>query len=324
MKVSVVIPLYNKSAYVGRALDSVLSQEFQDFEVIVIDDGSTDDGASVARSYKDSRLRIVTQPNSGPGAARNRGLREARGAYVAFLDADDAWLADFLTSGLQLLDTFPQAASVTSGYIDIPPGKSTEPLWRSRGLYNGVVRLLPRSDPPFVVALLAYMTPCTTIVRTETIKRFGGFYDRGRCRYGEDAFLWLKVLLNEQVAIDLAPRTLVYRNASALSGNLSGARQIEPFLDNSDEIKQICPPHLAELLNQVLAIRAFKTACVLGYWGEWRAAARLRRSYARSSDRLLPYELASLICATPAGSLLGAIWRQVMRARTDAAHRLKS
>jgi glycosyltransferase involved in cell wall biosynthesis len=316
--------LYNKGPYIRRALNSVLSQEFQDYEIIVVDDGSTDDGVSIVRSYNDSRVRIVTQPNSGPGAARNRGLCEARGTYIGFLDADDAWLADFLNAGLQLLDASPQAGSVTSGYIDMPSGISTEPLWRSRGLCNGVVRLLPNTETELAVALLAYMTPCTTIARTDVIRRLGGFYAHSRCLYGEDAYLWLKVLLNEKVAIDLTPRTLVYRNASALSGNLDGPRQIEPFLENSDEIWKICPPDLVELLSQVLAARAFKTACVLGYWGEWRAAARLRRSYARASNRMLPYELASLICATPAGSLLGAIWRQVARARSGAAHRLKS
>src|SRR4029077_15084116 len=118
------------------------------------------------------------------------------------------------------------------------------------------------------------------------------------CLYGEDAYLWLKVLLNEPVAIDLTPHTLVYRDASGLSGNLRGARPIEPFLEHSEKISQNCPPHLADMLNQVLAIRAFKPACVLGYWGEWRAAAELRRRYARMSQRLLPYELASLICST--------------------------
>ena len=91
MKVSIVIPLFNKASYVERALDSIRGQTFNDFEVIVVDDGSTDAGASVVARYSDSRVRLITQSNAGPGPARNAGIAEAIGDLVAFLDADDEW-----------------------------------------------------------------------------------------------------------------------------------------------------------------------------------------------------------------------------------------
>ena len=94
--VSVVIPLYNKDKYIARALDSVFGQTCQDFEVIVVDDGSTDNGAEIVRSYKDRRLRFIRQANAGPGAARNHGIQESRAPLLAFLDADDEWLPEFL------------------------------------------------------------------------------------------------------------------------------------------------------------------------------------------------------------------------------------
>jgi hypothetical protein len=87
---SVIIPTYNRSALIGRALDSVLSQGRSDLEVIVVDDGSTDGTLEMLRRY-DRRIQIFEQANKGPGAARNRGLKEARGEYVAFLDSDDLW-----------------------------------------------------------------------------------------------------------------------------------------------------------------------------------------------------------------------------------------
>ena len=96
MTASVIIPLYNKAPYIQRAFDSVLAQTFRDFELVVVDDGCTDGGAKIVARCSDPRVRIVRQTNAGPGAARNRGLREAQGELVAFLYADDEWLPEFL------------------------------------------------------------------------------------------------------------------------------------------------------------------------------------------------------------------------------------
>ena len=89
--VSVVLPLFNTERYVAQAISSVLSQDFEDFELIVVDDGSTDGGPAVARAFQDPRLRLVSQENRGLAGARNSGIREAKGRYIAFIDADDGW-----------------------------------------------------------------------------------------------------------------------------------------------------------------------------------------------------------------------------------------
>src|SRR5712692_9736802 len=104
LKVSIVVPLYNKAPYVRRALDSIAAQTFSDFEVIVVDDGSTDDGPSVVANYGDSRVRLVRQPNAGPGAARNAGLAQTQGELIAFLDADDEWLPTYLEESVRQLE----------------------------------------------------------------------------------------------------------------------------------------------------------------------------------------------------------------------------
>lgn len=93
--VSIVIPTYNAAAYIGAAVDSVLAQSFKDVEVIVVDDGSTDDTPAVMSKYGPP-VRCLRQENSGVAAARNRGIEESTGRYVAFLDADDTWLPDKL------------------------------------------------------------------------------------------------------------------------------------------------------------------------------------------------------------------------------------
>ena len=317
MTVSVIVPLFNKAPYLTRALNSIWAQDFDDFEVIVVDDGSSDDGLSVAQSHKDKRLRVISQANAGPGAARNRGLAEAKGSFVAFLDADDEWMPDFLSAGMRhFAKAGSEIASVTAGYVEMPSGASSEALWRSRGLSTGPVRLNPSTDPSFAVSLVAFMTPCTTIARTHAIRNVGGFYDRNGCRYGEDAHLWLKLILNRQVMVDLEPRARIHREASGLSSNLPGARPVEPFLEDPSEIEDSCPTSLRPLLEQMLAIRAFKTACVLGYWGDWRKAAALRRRFPRPLWRpLLPYQLESMVCSTPVGPALGAAWRSLQAGR---------
>ena len=102
-EVSVIIPAYNSARYVTDAVDSVLAQTFKDFEVLVIDDGSTDDTESVMRRYG-SQVRYIRQQNGGVSVARNRGIRESRGRYVAFLDADDTWYAHKLERQLAAIE----------------------------------------------------------------------------------------------------------------------------------------------------------------------------------------------------------------------------
>jgi Glycosyltransferases involved in cell wall biogenesis len=95
--ISVVIPLYNKENCIRKTLDSVLAQNYQDFEVVVVDDGSKDGSARIVASMNDPRIKLITQNNGGPSSARNRGIKEAKGDFVAFIDADDIWTSDHLS-----------------------------------------------------------------------------------------------------------------------------------------------------------------------------------------------------------------------------------
>ncbi|HDR8111751.1 glycosyltransferase family 2 protein [Bacillus thuringiensis] len=94
--ISIVIPLYNKEHYIKRAIKSIIGQTFQNYEIIVIDDGSEDNSCNMVRSFQDSRIQLIQQKHSGVAAARNRGIESARADIIAFLDADDEWQPTFL------------------------------------------------------------------------------------------------------------------------------------------------------------------------------------------------------------------------------------
>jgi glycosyltransferase involved in cell wall biosynthesis len=120
--ISVIIPLYNKAPYVVRTVRSALEQQPPPAEVLVIDDGSTDDGPRLLEQMPEySRIRLVRQKNSGEGATRNRGLSEMRGDLAAFLDADDEWLPGHLRNLLELARTYPNAGLFATGFRSVYP-----------------------------------------------------------------------------------------------------------------------------------------------------------------------------------------------------------
>lgn len=107
--ISVVIPLYNKETSIAQSLRSVLQQESSDFEVVIVDDGSTDDSVSVVESIQDSRIRLIKQENGGPSKARNTGVKNAKGEWILFLDADDELLQGAIGNFENFIDRIPNA-----------------------------------------------------------------------------------------------------------------------------------------------------------------------------------------------------------------------
>ncbi|MBO5831310.1 MAG: glycosyltransferase family 2 protein, partial [Alistipes sp.] len=119
-QISVVIPLYNKAAEIERALKSVISQSLTPHEIIVVDDGSTDNSADIVRriieSHPEHNIRLVSQENRGVSAARNRGIEEATGEYVAFLDGDDYYLSGYIAEVCRLMAYYPQSDCFSVGF----------------------------------------------------------------------------------------------------------------------------------------------------------------------------------------------------------------
>ncbi len=210
MRVSVIIPLYEKVASVARALDSVLAQTYRDFEVIVVDDGSTDEGAAVVRSYNDPRVRLFSQPNSGVSVARNRGVKEAACDWVAFLDADDSWATDFLETVLALRARFPQASVCGTAYQ-----LSSLSGCVAQSKYHG--RLPTTHDGGLIDYFVGSTAPSplhssAVLIRKQALIEAGGF--PVGIVFGEDHDTWLRLALRFPIAWSPCPKVMVYEDAA--------------------------------------------------------------------------------------------------------------
>ena len=185
--VSAIVPVYNGERYLSEALDSALAQTYQNIEIIVVDDGSTDSSAAIAEGYAAShpqRVRVIRQANGGTGAARNAAMAEARGDYVAMLDQDDLWAPRHLEEAVAVLENEPTIGLVHAN-IQVLDGvlrPSSPPPWR-------------QSDDVFVTLLLRRAhIPCLTVVfRRSLIDQVGGF-DPAFSRLGnDDRDMWLRI-----------------------------------------------------------------------------------------------------------------------------------
>ena len=317
-RVSVVIPLYNKHSTVERSVRSVIDQTFSAadpdaVEILVVDDGSTDDGAerilSIAQCHPN--VHLIRQPNLGPGAARNRGIEAARAPFIAFLDADDEWLPEFLERSIASLESNAALSAVVSGYFEGPERRATRQDWEKKGLRTGVVALGPDAAPGAVFHLLNFLNSWAMVVRREALARYGGFYEK-KCLYGEDSYLWLQILLNEPMYVELDPLCWWHNEASGLSRNLAGPRPVEPFFTDPSPLFRSCAPAMVPVLRRLLALRAGKTALVLGCWGRWQQAREILKRFTTTRDLREPRVLFGHLAATPVGAFAGWVVRRAL------------
>ena len=199
--ITVVIPLYNKVNTIAKALDTVLAQTYQDFEVVVVDDGSADEGAAVVERYVDSRIRLIRQANAGVSAARNRGIAEAKGEYVAFLDADDEWMPEFLAEIVALQQEYPNCKAQATKYVQHMNGEKKNivlnrlPFSGEHGVLTNYFDVASCSHPPV-------WTSAVCIERL-LLQEIGGF-PLG-IKSGEDLLTWARIAVRTDWAYSLTP-----------------------------------------------------------------------------------------------------------------------
>ena len=180
-KVSVIIPAYNSEQFIGQTLDSVFNQIYRDFEIIVVDDGSKDGTSEILSGYKD-RLTYIRKGNEGLSVARNAGIAQAQGEYIAFIDHDDLWLPEKLKEQVALLESNQEAyLCFSDAYIIDQKGKRSGSLFAICPPHKGMVFLQLLKDN-FIPVL-------TAVVRKEAFKEIGLFDPQYRIAADWDLFL---------------------------------------------------------------------------------------------------------------------------------------
>lgn len=239
--VSVIVPLFNTERYIAATLVSVLAQTFTDFEIIVVDDGSTDRGPSIAAQISDERVRVFGQVNRGLAGARNAGIREARGRFIAFLDADDLWHPDKLAEHMAVLDARPEVGltfshsrlidddGVDLGLTQTPSTQAFAPedVFCRNPVGNGSAPVLRRA----ALDSIAYF---------DEVRGRMAWFDEN-FRQSEDIECWTRIAATTAWQLDVIPRALTdYRVAQGgLSANTE--KQLESWKRFRAKVKCYAP-----------------------------------------------------------------------------------
>ena len=219
---SVIIPLYNKAPYIAKAIESVLGQTYCDFEVIVIDDGSTDQSLEVAKTFENKSITIVSQPNSGVSTARNNGVKIAKHPYICFLDADDWWHPTFLEEMKRLITDFPDAGIYGSGYYIVKNGQERiAPIGVSQGFERGIIDYCE----VYAKTLCMPLTSISVVIPKHIFDEEKGF--KSQLKLGEDFDLWIRIVLKHKAILENKP--LAYYNQDVDVNNRAiGSRFYKP------------------------------------------------------------------------------------------------
>ena len=290
--VTVVIALYNKVGYVKATIDSVLNQSFTNFQLIVVDDGSTDGSAELVKELKDVRLTVVTIKNSGPGVARNVGLAMAESSYVTFIDADDYWHVSFLQEAVSALEKNPSCEVWLCAACWEPAGEKRVPYLPQdkSNAQSGPWKLETDYTPLETAEVINFFATGAVVARTTVIKKYHGYFDFVRCTSGEDGYLWMQVMYNHIIYREHRALLHINTEGSDLGIGRVSLKPVPPWLAYPQPIIDNCPkPYITSLLAyfNLSAFLAFRREVYQGH--AWTALKLLLRYPGLSAYRNKEY-----------------------------------
>ena len=223
---SVVIPLYNKELSISNTIQSVLNQTFQDFEIVVINDGSTDNSLQVVEQINDSRIRIINKPNGGVSSARNRGIKEAKYDWIAFLDGDDLWIDNHLETLKDMIETNPADKVFTTSFIF--SDNNNVKVQRESFAYLRVDNYCKASLTHFNKTIIWTSVVCVHKQVFDNVVAFNTNYIRG-----EDVDLWIRISKRYDI-IYTDKVTAIYRKDAENRSDVSYVGVKKTFLNDID------------------------------------------------------------------------------------------
>ena len=258
-RVSVIIPSYNCARYLGRAIDSASAQTYKDYEILVVDDGSTDDTKDVAMQYG-RKVTYLYQQNRGVSAARNHAILKANGELLAYLDADDMWYPEKLERQVAFLDVHQECGMVHSEMSVI---NEQDEILHLR-FYEETKRSVPQGHCVQQLLMRCHIQPLTVVERRSSFDRVGGFDER--LLVAEDYLHWIMIAAEGQALGYMAEPLGKYRwRTGTLIGNRP--RLLEHYLRICDILlneKPIASRHGAECAD-ILRARSYKVQRELAY-----------------------------------------------------------
>ena len=223
---SVVIPLYNKELSISNTIQSVLDQTFQDFEIVIVNDGSTDNSVKEVEKFDDKRIRLIHQENQGVSAARNRGIEEAKYEWIAFLDGDDLWMENHLETLKDMISQYPNDKVFTTSFV-FSDYKNLKELGKSFS-YTRVENFCEASLNHSNKNITSSITICIHKIVFKNIGGFNASYIRG-----EDVDLWIRTSKSYDI-IYTKKVTAIYRKEAENRSDVSHVSVKKTFLANID------------------------------------------------------------------------------------------
>ena len=317
--VTAVMPLFNKEKEVSRALQSVLAQTVSDFELIVVNDGSTDNGPEVARTFEDPRIKVIDQKNTGVSAARNRGICEARSDLIAFLDADDEWKPTLLSTILDLQKDYPSCSVYATGYLFCDTmGRYLKPLLRGipahpwTGTLANYFSVATKSDPPLWTSAVA--------VTKEAIHAVGLF--PVGVASGEDLLTWARLAVKFQIAYTTSPCAIFHRPEGVASRPGRFSVRTDAVGQELAHLIPHVPSETRVDLEKYIALW-HKMQCVISLQlGDRGMARRELQLFIKYSEEDVQWQLYSVLALLPSAFTRGLLklsvaWRKLRQTQSD-------
>lgn len=224
---SIVIPLYNKEDYIEKTLESVLDQTYTELEVIIVDDGSTDNSVSIVNGFSDDRIKLISQNNSGVSIARNTGVANSQNPYVAFLDADDTWSINYLEEISKLITTYPESSCYVSALQKNNNNRIIS--YRSNHGDEGCLDYLEFISSGGIISSSSVVIKKSIFTKTSTF--------RAGYPLGEDVDMWIRVGM--ETSISFTNRVSVSFEVHPENTSINAFKEIPLKLPLTETIKEV-------------------------------------------------------------------------------------